>query len=321
MVSLAVRWLCLGLLVGVVGTMSGCSDPPNGGGTTGGQETPEAHEGSTADGVDGGAQHDDGQPAWGDDGSTLCGDRTVSSLPSPGFVEVSSSFDVNAVPADSSLAKVMLGGMSCLPQFDAGDFAILYEVGQQGEVLSVVSLTAVGGEKVYMTTAPYLDQRFVVTDGCLALETDFADQDEFPDVGPIEVPDESEPPGFDLPETPESLCEWGQLPVGHDGVAVGTQQGPYICVRSEFSSACHDCWVEDSAWHEESVFSGSYVALGSIDNVSVRAWATACGQPDQRVSIAEGDRVDFTWTTQTTYRTSPSPEDLGYKAFELPNGS
>ncbi len=43
MVSLAARWLCLGLLVGVVGTMSGCtaqSDPPNGGSPAGGQESP-----------------------------------------------------------------------------------------------------------------------------------------------------------------------------------------------------------------------------------------------------------------------------------------
>ncbi len=298
MVDCVVRWLCLALLVGVVGTMSGCSaqaDPPNGGSPAGGQESP-----------------------GGDGGFALCGDRTVSSLPGPGFVEITSSFDVNVVPADSSFAKVMLGGMSCWPQFDTGDVAILYEIGQQGEVLSVVSLMEFGGEKVYMTTAPYLNQRFVVTDGCVALETDFPDQGELPDLDPTEVPDEPEPPGFDLPETPESPCEWGQLPLGHDGVAFGTQEGDYICVRSEFGSACHDCWVQDSAWHEESVFSGSYVALGSIDNVSVSAWATVCDQPDQRVSIAEGDRVDFTWTMQATYRMSPSPEDLGYEALELP---
>jgi len=64
--------------------------------------------------------------------------------------------------------------------------------------------------------------------------------------------------------------------------------------------------------------SGSYVALGSINVVSVGAWTAMCNQPDRRVSIAEGDRVDFTWTMRAAYRTSFSPEELGYERFELP---
>ncbi len=284
MVSFVARWLCLGLLVGVVGTISGCSVEAgldDGGSPTGGQETP-----------------------GGDGGFALCGDRTVSSLPGPGFVEMESSFQLDAMPPDSPLAKVIFGGISCQQQFDAGDVAILYEVGQQGEVLSLVTLTGSGDQQFFFRTDPPFNQRFVVTDGCLTLESDIPDQDMLPDFDPTKIP--------------EGPCRPGQLPIGHNGVAFSTQEGPYICVRVEFGTTCHDCWVEDGAWREESVFSGSYVALGSIDNVSVRAWATACDQPDQRVSIAEGDRVDFTWTMQATYRTSPSPEELGYEAFEIP---
>ncbi len=49
MVSLVTRWLCLALLVGVVGTMSGCSvqvAPPNGGNPTANLESPGGDEGS-----------------------------------------------------------------------------------------------------------------------------------------------------------------------------------------------------------------------------------------------------------------------------------
>ncbi len=251
-----------------------------------------------------GSPDDDIRPVLGDDGIALCGDRTVSTLPGPGFVEMEWFFQLDATPADSTLLKVIFGGINCQQQFDLGDVAILYEVGQQGEVLSVVTLTGSRDQRFFIRTDSPFNQRFVVTGGCLTLES--------------VVPDQGMPPDFDPTEIPEGPCGLGHLAIGEEGLAFSTQDGAYICVRPEFGSACHDCWVEDSAWHEESVFSGSYVALGSIDNVSVSGWAAVCDQPDQRVSISEGDRVEFTWTIQATYRPSPSPEDLGYEPLELP---
>ncbi len=271
MVRIMARWACRGLFLGAVSAMCGCDGVPFG----------------------------DQPPS-----RPVCGNRTVGSLPGSGFVEMEWSFQLDAMPADSSLLKVIFGGINCQQQFDLGDVAILYEVGQQGEVLSLVTLTGFGDQRFFIRTDPTFNQRFVVTDGCLTLESDIPDQGMLPDYDPTEIP--------------EGPCGPGQLAIGEEGLAFSTQDGAYICVRPEFDSDCQDCWVEDSAWHEESVFSGSYVALGSIDNVSVRGWAAACNQPDQWVSISEGDRVDFTWTMQATYRPSPSPEDLGYEPLELP---
>lgn len=286
------HWLWCGLLLSALVAMSGC-----GGAELAGQLLPR-------DGT-GGIPDDDGRPVSDDGGFALCGNRTVGSLPGPGFVEMEWSFQLDAMPADSPLLKVIFGGISCQQQFDPGDVAILYEVGQQGEVLSLVTLTGSGDQQFFIRTDPPFNQRFVVTDGCLTLESDISDQDMLPDFDPTEIP--------------EGRCRPGQLAIGEEGHVVGQPEGDHICIQAgSMNSACQDCWVEDGAWHMELVVSGSYVALGSIDNVSVAGWAAVCNQPDQRVSIVEGDRVDFTWTTGAAYRTSPSPEELGYQEFELP---
>ena len=292
MTRFVTRWACWGLLLAVVGMMGGCPDQAPSSDPDGG-----TNNGQSSDGDDGNGGQDAPDP-------TDCGERTVNSFPGPGFVEMEWSFQLDAVPADSELFKVLLGVASCQQQFDAGNVGILYEVGQQGEVLALITLTGAGDQKFYIRTDPSSNQRFVVEDGCLTFKYDF--------------PDEYTLPDFDPTEIPQGPCGVGQMAIGRDGQIVGEPVGAYICVEANFNSACHHCWVADGAWHEEYIVKGSYVALGSIDNVSVSGWAAMCDQADEPVSIRSGERVDFTWTMGTTYRTSPSPEELGYQPFELP---
>lgn len=258
--------------------------------------------GTVIGGGGGGGSDEGGRDGWGGWGD--CGSRTVASVPDPGFVETEFSFELDAVPADSALVKVLLAGTTCQPALDTQEGKMLYEVGQQGVVLSLTTLSEIMGQKSYIRIPLSFDQRFVVEDGCLSFD--------------IEMPEEDELPEFDPTELPKGPCGLGQLAIGHEGMVISEPEGEYVCVQVSITSVCRDCWAEDGVWYGESVMSGSYVALGSIDNVSVSTWALLCGEDDQPVSIRTGDRVDYTQTIRTEYRMSPSPEELGYEEFVLP---
>lgn len=94
MVRLVARWLCSALLVGVVGTMSGCSGPPNGGGTTGGQGNP---------GGDGGSPGGNGGSPSGDDGNPTDADEVPAWFESWETADLGPKRDGEMFTADAGL--------------------------------------------------------------------------------------------------------------------------------------------------------------------------------------------------------------------------
>jgi len=76
------------------------------------------------------------------------------------------SVSVDASPADSPLERVIFGGFDC-QQFETTAGPVLYEVDQQGTVVSTISLFLLNDQKVYARTPVLAGLRFVVRDGCL----------------------------------------------------------------------------------------------------------------------------------------------------------
>jgi hypothetical protein len=208
------------------------------------------------------------------------------------------SWEVDIRPADSPLGKVLLGGIACWTSLGSEGARLLYESDAQGTIVALHTLFDFNGRKYY-TSLPISNERLVIEGGCLILEHD--------------TPDPQEPEQFDPSQFPEGPCGLGQVPVGHDGQVGREPEGEYTCVEYASYSVCQDCWTEDGVWQAESTSSATLVARGSIDNVSVSAWATLCDEPDQAVNIRDGDSVDYSLTGRTTYRVSPSPEELGYQ--------
>ncbi len=292
MVGFVARWLCWGLLLSVLGSISGCDTAlPN----LSGLEGPAGNEGNPA-GVD--QTH-----VWGGgEAPGECGSRIVGSVPGAAFIEMDVSWELDAQPADSPLVKTLLGGIACWTHFDTQGIKLLYETDAQGTIVAVHTLFDINGRKYYTTSSPVVIDSLVVRDGCLAWEFDMPD-----------VPDPQAPEDFDPSQFPEGPCGLGRVAVGHDGQVTREPEGEYICLEYTSSSTCRDCWMEDGVWHAESSSSASWVARGSIDDVSVSTWATLCDEPDQAVNIRDGDSVNYSLTGRTTYRVSPSPEELGYQ--------
>lgn len=253
------------------------------------------------------------QSAFGGGWLGQCGTRTVTTVPRSTFVEMESSFETQAEPADSALAKVLLAGIDCWGDTDYGAGTILYEVDAQGIVVSLHVLTNMNGQRLFTSQPPSDVRRFVVDDGCLRLE-----QETTTSGGPFTF-EWGDPATFGAAEMPDGPCGVTGIAIGHEGIVIDQPAGEYICVRADFDSTyCRDCWEADGVWYEEWEMSGSYVALGSIDNVSVSTWAFMCNEEDRPVSIHAGDQLDFSWTMRTEFRSSPSPEELGYQEFALP---
>jgi hypothetical protein len=212
---------------------------------------------------------------------------------------MSVSFDLDVGPADSPLAKALFGTALCQDQ-SAFDIPVtLYEVGERGEVLSMISMFESGGRKLYMRTEVLGGQQFTLEDGCFTLGYD------------------SEQFEFDRTFSVPGPCGLGLPAITRQGQVFADPIGDYICLSGAVSH-CHDCWGGDGVWHSDTVIDGTYTALGSLDAVLLAGWAAACNQPTQYVDIAAGDSIDFSYALRITYRASPSPEEIGYELFEFP---
>lgn len=296
MVALLARWACWVLLVTVLGTIAGCPNATTDAPTSPAGDDQSAVDSAPSGGENGDSQRDEESPTGDASLVTDCGRRSVNTAPGPVYVAMSMAFETDVEPADAPLAKVLFRSVACWEDSVSSAPLMLYEVGLEGEVLAIISLMEWDGGKVYTRTPMPGDQRFEVGDGCLSLAYD-ADCVE-----------------FDLTHIPYGPCGLGWPVITRQGQADGEPGGDYICVTGT-ASHCSDCWVADGAWHNEVSRGGSYVALGSIEDVFVPG---ACGQPEEYVDIASGDRVQFSLAFRITYRMSASPEELGYEELELP---
>jgi hypothetical protein len=214
------------------------------------------------------------------------------------------SFDLEAQPVDSALLRVF--GVAAAGCEMALPGRVLYEIDDQGKIIAYVTLFEYEGEKIYTKTPTQDDSRFVIEDNCLELTGE--GQSESP--GPI-----------DVPITSPGICGAGAqtaFAVDRDGPVFGTPTGDYVCVQGDVDYACRDCWEEGGSWFSVDALAGSYTSLGSLDGVSVSAWAMVCNEPDVPVDIHAGDSAVYEMATTIEYRQSPSPEELGYEAFEIP---
>jgi len=235
-----------------------------------------------------------------------CGTRNVSSVPGPGFVEAATlDFESDVQPGESPLMKVMFPSVLCQPDLDFDAVSMLYEVDATGTVIAIHTLMEMSGRPIYMSTAPTMGQWFTVEDGCLKLNYDLPD---------VDLPDD-DLPDLDPPEISQGPCPAGQLAIDRQGLVVGEPNGPYVCVQADNAPSCRSCWQENGVWYEENEVSGTYIALGSLDHVSVSTWAQLCNGSNGAVDIYAGDRASFNWITRTSYRMSASPEELGYEPF------
>ncbi|MBN2447685.1 MAG: hypothetical protein JXO22_13210 [Phycisphaerae bacterium] len=290
--------LVLGLAASLPVIIGGC--PTQGGTTT------DDQSGGTTDGT----TNDDGTTDSGttDNGTTtLCGSRTVTTIPT-GYVESITSLDIDVTPTDAPLAKVIFQAALCFDTSELEGYSVLYEVDSAGNVTSTISLMDNGATKMYLRTATS-GQSFSVEDGCAIMESTATTDDDADDTD-------------DLIDPPDNTCGPMSFPVTRDGMTFDTPTGDYTCVEVHATSVCTDCWQDADGWHQTIVATGYYVAQGTLDNVSVSSWAAVCdpSNPDATVTITEGNRIDFTMTTQIDYLISDSPEDLGYEeiTYTLP---
>ena len=227
-----------------------------------------------------------------------CGTRTVTSIPPAGYVQYLATVTLAADPTDSNLGKVVLQAAMCQDQFSAQAQPAYYQIDEDGTILFAISLMQQGTDKVYWKQ-PVSNERLALRDGCLVSELEQTNQNDNP-TNPN-----------DLPTGP---CPLGQFAIDQHGIMTQTPESPYICVQVVATSACQDCWFENGVWHQEIVTQGYYVAMGSLTGVNVYGWAAVCDHtnPNQTVTINDGDRVDFTWTYVFEYQVSQTPEEMGY---------
>ncbi len=240
-------------------------------------------------------------------------DRTVSTTPSAGFVEITTTGDFDTSPADSSLARVFspwgfqTGASTCenVPP-PVGDFRILYEIGADGEVLNRFMLSEVDGEKTFVTIPAMPGMRFVVEDGCLTFGFDDSSDE------PEDTEDDPSDPDSEIDSGP---CGEEQVALGRDGKIMDSETTEeFICLAlpDPESQTCMTCSKQSDAWQMEAEVSLTVTALGTLDNVSVSTWATLCGEEDVPVTINEGDEYTLSMSTTMVVTPSLSPEELGY---------
>lgn len=241
-----------------------------------------------------------------------CGTQTVTTLPRELYVErVSTAVPLTASPADSPLAKVLYPEAVC--GRDVGSSFVvpesgrqLYEVGSDGRVIAVCTLTETPGTRAAVCL-PFEEWRFVIDDGCLELR-----QGSGGDMGNFDIADILD----SVVQNP--LCEPGEIPLSRRGLLGPVEDGePYICIRFEVEHHCTDCGTRDGEWFETTELRFSATARGSLDGVSAEEYARLCNSPESTVNIRSGDRVTITRSYTVTYRASPSPHELGY----IVNGS
>ena len=298
------RWLIgVTLMMALVFPVTGCSS----GGTTGGNEDNANDNAENQDQSDDQTNDDQGDNANPDiDDVFDCGSQTVTNMPGAGYLQLQYDATFEGTPEDSALGKVVSGGLTCTADTQSTplDYLAAYEIDESGNVINVCNMWETEGQKMYTCTESQ-GVYFTIEDACLAMTSDAVVVD---DDGTDETDDLVDPD-----EITDNPCEENQVPVGHDGIIWDMQiDDEYICVEVQTDSACLDCYYENGTWYWEIRAEATYVALGSIDNVSVANWAAACQEENTPVSINQGDQYKYVYTIRQEISEIASPEDLGY---------
>jgi hypothetical protein len=247
---------------------------------------------------------------------TDCGSRTVSNVPSASYLAPSVTIEGSVDPPESTLANVLAYPLFC-PALFAQSESIprqWYEVGEQGAIIAIVKLDERRG-CFSKQELEHFTGRFVLRNGCLATE--------------FQLPNPLDPtqdftftlPGFQgTGEIPPGLCEDGQLPVDRSGYSGSMPQGEYTCVSFTLLEEFCGCGSNNGVWYSEAGGRVRYEAEGSLDRLSNLTAAFFCQNPDLvgPFEIRAGQRATITLRLRTEYRTSPSPEQLGYEPCDSP---
>jgi hypothetical protein len=243
-----------------------------------------------------------------------CGTRSVDTAPASVFLQMSWTYQSSTSPSDSALAQALFGANPD-STFDISELEgnqVVFELDATGTVINTYGLVDFGGEKLFTVTpageAGYTTQ-FVVRDGCLA--QDITDEGEQPEI------DVTQDQTGELPELPENPCGPGQVALGRGGFLTADNNEEHICLAVTIKDGCVDCWFEDGVWHQRLTYTFVYTALGSLDNVVVADYLADPNTPAQTVNITVGDTAERATTTDITYQTSSSPEELGYTEWSF----
>jgi len=224
-------------------------------------------------------------------GVDLCGVRTVSEIPDPGFVREAQTRVATVTPDDSGLARVVgvFAGIACDDESSDEDAELDYadyEVAAGGEIVDS-------------------EERFVVIDRCLEKRSDLEDEgDDGTDDEPFEFPDAGFADGTtpfpvdDLVAPAGDVCGDNGIPLGPSGLG-DTSMG-YICVTQELE-VCRDCRRQQDTWNQSVTVAITYRALGSISGVAA---FDLCGGGIEYVDVQEGDTVTIEIRTQDLYEWS-----------------
>ncbi|MCG3129316.1 MAG: hypothetical protein FLDDKLPJ_00042 [Phycisphaerae bacterium] len=167
--------------------------------------------------------------------SDLCGTRTSRNAPSPGILRGISRSTIELSPEDTGLARVI----SIIRGVDAcdgasGETVVEYEVGADGLVLSV------DGE------LPQTERRFVISDGCLQIQSAVPDADD-DDGGSDESGSDDGGSGGDDDGDPGPCGENG-FPLFQKLTDNDPETDPYVCIEVAEGESCQDCSDGDDGW-------------------------------------------------------------------------
>ncbi|GIK16400.1 MAG: hypothetical protein BroJett003_13640 [Planctomycetota bacterium] len=169
--------------------------------------------------------------------SDLCGTRTSLNTPLPGVLRSVSRSTIELSPEDTGLANVISiirGVDSC--DGSSAETVVEYEIGADGLVLSVDGET------------PETERRFVISDGCLQIQTT-------PDAGADDGGNGSDGSGSDDGGSREDGGNEDPGPCGESGFPLfqkltdnDPETDPYVCIEVAEGESCQDCSDGDGGW-------------------------------------------------------------------------
>lgn len=188
--------------------------------------------------------------------SDLCGTRTSRNAPPPGILRSVSRSTIELSPEDTGLANVISiirGAGSC--DESPVETVVEYEIGADGLVLSVDGET------------PEIVRRFVISDGCLQIQTT-------PDAGADDDDDGSDGSetdnggsGADGGNEDPGPCGESGFPLFQKLTDNDPETDPYVCIEVAEGESCQDCSEGDDVWTFTTRTTVTFRAMRSLASV------------------------------------------------------
>ncbi len=219
--------------------------------------------------------------------------RTVAGIPGRGYYMEKMSTTVFVEPLDTEFGQLTLRWYGLTADqigrpIESG--RQIYVVGDDGQILTVYSLSESSGKLEYTESAPYEgDLAFQVVEGCLAAVPTDDDLDDFD--------------GWDDPNLLTSLPDPG--PCGEGQIPLYTDADTYVCLDVIDRKVCTNCWEAVEGWMLQQERGETYKALGTISVPDPL-------DPDNTFDVSEGDEVTLRAVVLVEYLPSAHPEALGY---------